>query len=771
MSENGMPNIPQSRVSIDPPTYTPGATGEVEMDVGVGMKKYKWLFDGKDFSWECWDTDRWYKMLGKKVFLNVLKQMREEDRSWGEATIPKGDKVAAHNVKVWRRKASHKEARIDEVKVEADYHGQSPSELYNLLHEHAFRATWDTYMKKGFNIARFSLNNDIGYYEAALPFLSGRDFVNQRGWVEMGKEHYMIANYSTPHASMPPGKAIRGRSFITAYYIRPCHTDPTGSTITYLTCSDPSGWIPAMALNKVTTVQGPGMMVGLAVNAKKLPEWLEKSYKEYVANGKVALKGPWDNTFSKPNMFHPRDPAVPGDYRVSVTPLDLEKKQVEELNREQDKSIKQLMQEASEEWAKIMSEMNGKTGSVRRSASFKKGTFNEVKEVFEPNTQNAAGSPRKKKSADVSKRLEDVEAAVKRCEVENTCLKERLAVFSRTPGADPFTRQPSDEPTVCADFRSKIAEITTTVAIELEETGKAEQITVEEYLTSVLNKLEVTYPLPEEDRPRCPIGVAMEGPVQGTVSYDELWKLIEYVEKPDSMDAQIVRFALLLLLFSTVVNLVVAVHHLRENYWEMGLMTLVVVTLGDWCLWWSCRDVHYKDRPFSTGGQAAPLLWPMRLQLIPLIPAMATMLLLRIPKEMTDEESTPTHANIMYRFSFFYTFMRMLLHNAPVMYLFGVAQHRSNSRGKDADHVSGRPVLGDDFWMIVIVANVTFAAWVLLWAFRVFFSTPSPTERRHNICGLPRFQRGYTTGFGTFLVLCIMGAVSILLFLDDTYSP
>eukprot|EP01059_Diplonema_ambulator_P003175 TRINITY_DN12829_c0_g1_i1.p1 TRINITY_DN12829_c0_g1~~TRINITY_DN12829_c0_g1_i1.p1 ORF type:complete len:668 (+),score=229.88 TRINITY_DN12829_c0_g1_i1:155-2158(+) len=658
--EDGAP--PQGRAP--PVFYKKGDTGEVEMDVGVGKKMYKWEFDGKDFQWYCMDHGKWFKLLSKKLFVSVLKQMRGEDRSWNEPSHPKD--FQKNNVRVWRRKASNQSAKVDEIKVEADYHGLPPAQLYNLLHEHAFRATWDTNMKKGYNIARFAHNNDIGYYEAAFPLVTSRDFVNQRGWVEMGKEHYIIANFSEPHPAMPPGKSVRGRSFITAYYIRPCHTDPTGTTITYMTCSDPGGWIPSRLINEITSHQGPKILINLAEKARELPSWLEKCYSEYVKGGKKPLAGPWDHTFEKPGQFHPRDPSEPGDYRVQVTPLDQEKKEVEELNSQYDKSLKDLMMEEAEAHSKFLSEMSGVVGSVKRTASFKKSAFSDIRQVYEGG--DASEPPKKIKAAEMTKRLEEVETAVKNVEGENQCLRERLSVFARTSGADPFARKPADEPRVCSDFRSSVADITTSVALELEESGRSDQVTMEEYLHAVLQKLELTYPLEERIVPRCPMGVAVEGPIQGTVSYDQLWKFIEYTGKPDMMDVYIVRLALLLFIVSTCINIAVMIHLFRENYWELGLMALVFIMLGDYCLWWCCRDVHYKDRPFKAGGQATPLLWPTRLQLIPLVPAMAVMLLKRVPAEMTDKDSTATHANIMYRFAFFFTFLRMLLHNAPVVW-------------------------------------------------------------------------------------------------------
>ncbi|KAJ9455931.1 START domain containing protein [Diplonema papillatum] len=785
-SETESPRQPKTNPWNIPPAKKPfhaNDTEEVELDVGCGLKRYRWSFDGREFQWECFDEGRWYQLISKKIFRKVLKVLRSEDgRSWGTPAEPR------EGVKVYRRPPTEPQARIDEIRVDAILPNISAEALYNTLHEHAYRSTWDSHMLRGFNIARFALNNDIGYYEAKVHMLiSNRDLVNQRGWLEMGNNQFMIVNWSMPHAKMPEKSgAVRARSFLTAYYIRPSHDNPIDSSVSYMTCADPNGAIPASLINLLATKTGPGSLVALAAAAAKLGPWLDKMWAEHLkTNGPV--KGPWDKTFERPGQFIPRDPKTKGDYRVQEMPLDLEKKQVEALDAEYDESSKKLMEEevtaSNVLYEQLSMESSGcapshaptparhnnagnsqnETPPLTKKASFggSRVTVSEVRELFEPTSSLLPDTPLtpggQKIRRDSKQRLEDVERAVQSIELENRKLRERLAVFSRTGGADPLTRVPADEPAVCSEFRKYVAHVTEAVAVELEDGQKIDQVSLEDYLCLVLTKLEVNYPVPEEAGYRCPVG-------HGAISYDELWKFIEYNEKPTFIDVWLLKIAYLALIISTVVNGVIIVHLFLKDLWHLGVIAVTFVVLGDFCLWWCLRDIHYKDRPFTVGGKPIPLLWPTRLQIIPVLPCMALALLLRVPGEMAKPESPPTHVNIIYRFSFLYAFMRALLHTGPLMYFLVVAQYK-------ADTYRGEPLMGDLLWTIMTVSNLTFLLLVLLWIARLFFGVPTATTTRHNMCGLPPFSRAFYTSAGALLVLMTFAGISIPILFDSKTYP
>eukprot|EP01061_Rhynchopus_euleeides_P016647 TRINITY_DN27973_c0_g1_i2.p1 TRINITY_DN27973_c0_g1~~TRINITY_DN27973_c0_g1_i2.p1 ORF type:complete len:644 (+),score=191.97 TRINITY_DN27973_c0_g1_i2:396-2327(+) len=638
-----------------------------------------------------------------------------------------------------------------------------PETIYNVLHEECFRATWDTNMKKGYNITRFTRNNDIGYYElgSIAPLVSPRDFCNQRGWIELGKDHFMICNTSKPHAKEPPKKGVvRGTSFITAYYIRPSHSDPTGTTVTYVTCADPGGYIPKSLVTMVTHNKGPGALVGLYKAAQDLDKFLYDVYAKAQANGGKAVAGPWDKTLEKPGTYHPRDPATKGVYRIPENPLDREGKQLQALIEEEAGKERAIREEYERELAGII-ESAGiaavRKGSIRRVSSLRQH-FEGVEDVQEGGDDSASGGgvaepvgPAMSQSA--AKKLTRLEGDVRQAEEENRHLKERLAVFSRTSGADPLTRVPANEAPVCSTFRKKVSDITDNIAVELEDAGRLSTISTEDYLSIVLARLERDHPLPQTAvRKVCPSG--HEG-----VPYDQINRLVEYKHYPNLAEVCIVIVALLTLIASTVVNVMTIVYCFIHSLWPIGCHAIATIIIGDLSLYFACRDTHYKDAPLSQGGRVMPLLWPVRLQLIPVIPCEALMLLKRVPGEMTSVEVRPTHANLVYRFTFFYCLLRVFLHNGPMMYIWGVVQYRTDDRD----------FFSEAYWLVVLIHNVVFPTWVALWMFMLAFSPP-PTQQL-NLCGLPSFPRWPSTILWTLFFVGIVGATSyFILFNDRTYE-
>eukprot|EP01063_Lacrimia_lanifica_P030286 TRINITY_DN4796_c0_g1_i1.p1 TRINITY_DN4796_c0_g1~~TRINITY_DN4796_c0_g1_i1.p1 ORF type:complete len:764 (+),score=271.29 TRINITY_DN4796_c0_g1_i1:47-2338(+) len=746
--------------------FYPGATGVEEKDVGVGLKKYRWTFDGKDFDWECYDDGDWYPLIGKKKLRQVLKMMHGEDgNNWGNP-LPVSDKNYQH-VKVWARPPTIAGAKTNEVRLEGDIEGVRPEVFFNVLNEEHYRATWDNNMVKGYNIAKFTRNNDIGYYEASIPapMTSNRDFCNQRAWMELGDEHYIICNYSKPHTRCPPKKGVvRGKSFITGYYMRPSKRDPSATTVTYVTCPDPGGALPTWVINMVQTKKGPEMICNLGKSAKALGPWLDKVYQESQSNGGAAVAGPWDKTLQKPGLFIPRDPATPGYYRNPVMPLDQEAREVQALVKDADAEVEKLLAEEKKDFGDIKKQHldaaaefpeDQTTPALRRQSSARV----HIKAVDALATDIEKG-PAGTKAASLDK-LHQLELAVKAAESEHMKVKERLAVFARTPGGDPFTRVPADEPAVCSDFRRKVADLTASVALELTEQGRVNDVNTVEYLYLILSKLEGEYLLPDTntDAKVCPAG-------HGRIPYNEMWRFLSYGDRPDSTDVWMVKFVLWVTIISAVINFIVVIHAFREDYWEIALLALGYIVLGDWTLWWACRDVHYKDKPFSAGGKAIPLLWPIRFQLIPILPVQPFHLLRRVPGEMMKWDTTTTHANVIYRFTFFYSFMRLLLHHIPIVYLFSVVQYRSGEVIEPTD-----PLMSFAFWMVFLVPNIVYATWVLLWVARIFFAAPPPTSTKTNICGLPQFRRSFWLFLGVLVFLVAMGASSVPLLYDSDYYP
>ena len=539
--------------------YTEGqpASDIVEMDIGCGKRRYRWTMDGKDpptFEWECEDQGQWYKLIGKKRFHEVLDMIHSKDgRDWGDAHKPSA--YSKYNVRVWQRSPTNAKSSVNELMFEGDFPNVRPEEFFNCLHEEAYRATWDARMVKGYNIARFAKNNDIGYYEATMPWVSNRDFCNQRGWAELGKEHYIICNNSSPHPGAPTKKGtVRAKSWITAYYFRPSHIDPTGTCITYVTCTDPGGMIPSMVINKITSSYGPEGLVNLYKATQGLPAFLKKSYESSQASNGEPLKGPWDKTLAKAGEYQPREPTGKGSYRTPSNPLELEARQLHDLKKERDEAHTALLKEEleavlqlSDECGGVHGHLLGRSGAApprARSRSASRGPSGRVdalKQQYEGDNADghspasAAGAVARNGDAGASpaaaagppaRGMEQMEDALGRVEDDNRRLRERLAVFSRTAGADPLTRVPADEKPTCSEFRRKVSAITEGVALEIEEAGMLDSMTTEDYLSSVLAKLEEDYPLPvQQVLQTCPSGHA-------SIPYDQLWKVVEYRDMP-----------------------------------------------------------------------------------------------------------------------------------------------------------------------------------------------------------------------------------------------
>lgn len=188
---------------------------------------------------------------------------------------------------VWDRKMEGEPMHV--IKVFGVFPDATPSELYDMLHDAIFREKWDTFRQEAFRIVRLDDHNDIGYYAAKSPMamLANRDFVNQRSWHDAGRGEYVIFNTSVPHVAVSPsyqkdvhknkhGTYVRALSKLTGYLIRPW-TDPEtgnqGACLTYVTQSDPCGWIPASLTNYITTKFAPKTIENVRAALKIFRDW------------------------------------------------------------------------------------------------------------------------------------------------------------------------------------------------------------------------------------------------------------------------------------------------------------------------------------------------------------------------------------------------------------------------------------------------------------------------------------------------------------------
>ncbi|EPY21130.1 hypothetical protein STCU_08684 [Strigomonas culicis] len=208
-------------------------------------------------------------------------------------------------VAVRRTDARHQSLRTLVRTPEDPNGGCTPKEMWDLLQDAVFRIQWDAFRAEAFEIVRLDQTNDIGYYAAKSPMsiVANRDFVNQRMWHDTGRGEYVIFNTSVPHDDVPPtymkdnkknkdGSYVRAFSKLTGYLIQP-YTDArtgevTGTALTYITQSDPCGWIPTSVTNYISTKFAPNTIKNVRGALQKFRTWLP----EQMANGTYE-KG-WD---------------------------------------------------------------------------------------------------------------------------------------------------------------------------------------------------------------------------------------------------------------------------------------------------------------------------------------------------------------------------------------------------------------------------------------------------------------------------------------------
>jgi len=178
------------------------------------------------------------------------------------------------NFTVWSKKT---DSAINIVKVLATFDGIPAETLYDVLHDHHYRGTWDESMIEGSVVQMLNSNNEIGYYSAKVPTpVTNRDFVTHRKWrgrPEAGE--WIIFNNSVEHKGAPHKKGfVRANSILTGYVIKRVGS---GCSMLYLTQSDPCGWIPGWLVNSLTSSLAPKLLGRLADAAKKYPEWKTKN--------------------------------------------------------------------------------------------------------------------------------------------------------------------------------------------------------------------------------------------------------------------------------------------------------------------------------------------------------------------------------------------------------------------------------------------------------------------------------------------------------------
>ncbi|XP_028904428.1 START domain-containing protein 10 [Ornithorhynchus anatinus] len=175
---------------------------------------------------------------------------------------------------VWVQ-AGEPERALHKIKCRMECADVAAETLYDVLHDTDYRRKWDTNVIETFDIARLTVNADVGYYSWRCPKpLKNRDVITLRSWLPMGPD-YIIMNYSVKHPKYPPRKdLVRAVSIQTGYLIQ--STGGRSCTITYLAQVDPKGSLPRWVVNKSSQFLAPKAMKKMYKAGVKYPSWKEK---------------------------------------------------------------------------------------------------------------------------------------------------------------------------------------------------------------------------------------------------------------------------------------------------------------------------------------------------------------------------------------------------------------------------------------------------------------------------------------------------------------
>jgi len=217
-----------------------------------------------------------YRPATQEEFDNFIRFADSTGGEWREAYASSDGKV-----QVWDAKS--RDSSINIVKLVAVLSNTDPLVMYDVLHDPDYRKEWDDNMVEGYLIEQLDANNDVGYYSAKAPvaLVSARDFVNERSWRVKEDLEYLIMNHSVVHPKLPEQKGfVRANSIMTGYLVRR-NTTGTGCTLTYITQTDPRGWIPSSLMNQLTKTYAPKIVGRLDAAAAKYRAWKDAHRPDY----------------------------------------------------------------------------------------------------------------------------------------------------------------------------------------------------------------------------------------------------------------------------------------------------------------------------------------------------------------------------------------------------------------------------------------------------------------------------------------------------------
>ena len=205
-------------------------------------------------------------------FLSFRQMVDATDNGWTLRCEKDG------NMWAWDRVLPGEQMRL--IKAVGIFEGVPPARLYDLLQDPEYRIEWDQNRLDGFCFTHLTDRCDIGYYAAKVTKpVANRDFVNMRSWRQLGGEEYIIMSTSVPVAECPP-KAGLVRAIVrcSGYLVRP-YGD--GCSITYMSHSEPKGWVPSYFINQLTSKIAPNVIGSMRNAVVKYPDWIASQGDKY----------------------------------------------------------------------------------------------------------------------------------------------------------------------------------------------------------------------------------------------------------------------------------------------------------------------------------------------------------------------------------------------------------------------------------------------------------------------------------------------------------
>jgi hypothetical protein len=197
----------------------------------------------------------------------AFRQLLDDPRGW---TLRYED----HGLYSWDKTVQGEAMRL--VKVFGIFDGVASELVNDLIQDPDYRLEWDANRLDGFCIHHIDTRTDIGYYAAKVTKpVANRDFVNMRSWREIGNGEYIIMSTSVPVKSMPPKDGfVRAFVKVSGYLVRPFGEGK--ASLTYVSHSDPRGWVPSYFVNNLTCKLAPNVLTSMRNALSKYPEWIEK---------------------------------------------------------------------------------------------------------------------------------------------------------------------------------------------------------------------------------------------------------------------------------------------------------------------------------------------------------------------------------------------------------------------------------------------------------------------------------------------------------------